>query len=189
MTNEMCASYCGGLKYPLFGTEYGTECFCGTYNRKGSVPAPASDCKMACAGSATQKCGAGNRLSVYAVSNYTAPSIPSTVAGYAYAGCYTESTTGRALASATKVDYSAMTLDTCAAFCKGYSMFGVEYAGECRCGNTLGAGSVVAPGGDAECTTTCPGNYTQLACGAGKRFNLYKQPTVKPRNVARAFAS
>lgn len=85
---------------------------------------------MACGGSSAEKCGGGSRLSTYAISNYIAPSIPQTFAGYAYAGCYTEATSGRALASATKVDYNAMTLDVCAAFCKGYTMWGVEYGGE-----------------------------------------------------------
>jgi hypothetical protein len=47
-----------------------------------------------------------------------------------YAGCYTEATSGRALTGATKTDYSGMTLDVCAAFCRGFSMWGVEYGGE-----------------------------------------------------------
>ncbi len=75
-------------------------------------------------------CGAGNRLNVYALSNYTTPTIPRTIDNYKYAGCYTEPSNGRALPSASNVDYNAMTLNTCAAFCRGYNFFGVEYAGE-----------------------------------------------------------
>lgn len=85
---------------------------------------------MACGGSKSEICGGSSRLSTYAISSYVAPFIPQTFAGYLYGGCYTESTTGRALASATKVDYNLMTLDICASFCKGYTMWGVEYGGE-----------------------------------------------------------
>jgi hypothetical protein len=145
MTLQECASYCIGLNYPMFGVEYSTEvsflyllfiglislqCYCGTYNRKGSVPAPATDCKMACGGSNTEICGGSNRLSTYAIKNYVAPSIPQTFAGYSYAGCYTESTTSRALASSTSTNYNSMTLNICAAFCRDYSMWGIEYGGE-----------------------------------------------------------
>lgn len=70
---------------------------------------------------------------MYAVNNYIAPSIPQIFAGYAYVGCYTETSTGHALSSATKTDYNIMTLGMCAAFCRGYTMWGVEYGGEVRC--------------------------------------------------------
>ncbi len=132
-------------------------------------------------------CGAGSRLSLYAMNNYITPSIPQTVAGYIYAGCYTEATTGRALTGGTKIDYSGMTVDVCAGFCigRGAGLWGIEFGGECRCGNTLAAESVIAPKGDSECSTTCPGNYTQLACGDGKRFNLYKLPHVTTRHARR----
>ena len=85
---------------------------------------------MACGGSTAEICGGSSRLSTYAIKSYVAPSIPQIFAGYTYAGCYTESTTGRALASATTTNYNTMTLNICAAFCKGYSMWGVEYGGE-----------------------------------------------------------
>lgn len=87
---------------------------------------------MSCGGSKTQLCGGGNRLSTYALSNWTAPTIPKTVGFYTYAGCYTEATNKRALGSAKKVDYASMTVEICAEFCKSYSMFGLEYSGEVR---------------------------------------------------------
>lgn len=65
MTVDMCAKYCFDLGYNLLGVEYGGECYCGNELQAGSVTATASDCNMACAGNASQSCGAGNRLNVY----------------------------------------------------------------------------------------------------------------------------
>lgn len=92
---------------------------------------------MTCGGATTEICGGSSRLSTYAIKNYVTPSIPQTFAGYIYVGCYTESTTGRALASATMTNYNTMTLNICATFCKGYSMWGVEYGGEASRFSTL----------------------------------------------------
>jgi hypothetical protein len=39
--------------------------YCGNSFAAGSTAAPASDCSFACAGNSAEKCGAGNRLSVY----------------------------------------------------------------------------------------------------------------------------
>ena len=63
MTNEMCADHCKGYEY--FGTEYGRECYCGNAIDASSVVAPSKECKMLCAGSASEYCGGSSRLSVY----------------------------------------------------------------------------------------------------------------------------
>ncbi|RDW71173.1 hypothetical protein BP6252_07736 [Coleophoma cylindrospora] len=100
----------------------------------------------------------------------TTPAIKPTISGYTYLGCYTEGTNVRALGSAAYYDYSTMTLEECAADCAGYTYWGVEYGGECYCGDSLGAGSVIAPAGD--CSFICPGNTLEY-CGAGNRLELY----------------
>ena len=56
--------------------------------------------------------------------------IKQTVAGYTFQGCYTEATNIRALSSASFFDYTAMTLEACAADCVSFAYFGVEYGGE-----------------------------------------------------------
>ncbi|KAI1810076.1 heme peroxidase [Poronia punctata] len=71
MTLDVCAAFCDGFTY--FGTEYGVECYCGNKFGNGSVAATTGDCNTACAGDATQLCGAGNRLSVYEVTPITPP--------------------------------------------------------------------------------------------------------------------
>ncbi|KAI9047948.1 hypothetical protein LZ554_007750 [Drepanopeziza brunnea f. sp. 'monogermtubi'] len=100
----------------------------------------------------------------------TGPQIRQVVGQYISQGCWTESTTGRALSAKTYANDS-MTLESCAAFCTPYLMFGVEYGRECYCGNTLGAGSVRATN-QADCSFLCPGDKTTF-CGAGVRLQLY----------------
>jgi hypothetical protein len=67
-----------------------------------------------------------------------------------------------------------MTLEMCFGDCAGAGCkyWGVEYGGECYCGNSFGAGSVAALGGNADCSFTCPGNPLEF-CGAGNRLSTY----------------
>src|SRR5690349_11550762 len=81
------------------------------------------------------------------------PQIP----GYDYAGCYTEAAGQRALNGSSYFD-DRMTIEKCASACIGFPHFGLEYGRECYCGNTINAGSVIAPAGD--CSFTCPGDST-----------------------------
>lgn len=54
------------------------------------------------------------------------------IPGYDYAGCYTEATSGRALAG--KTTYSKfMTAQLCATSCSAFDWFGVEYGQEVCC--------------------------------------------------------
>jgi hypothetical protein len=64
MTVENCAAFCQGYTY--FGTEYGDECYCGNAFANPTSETPQSDCGFICAGNATELCGDGNRLSLYA---------------------------------------------------------------------------------------------------------------------------
>ncbi|PHH67654.1 hypothetical protein CDD82_1234 [Ophiocordyceps australis] len=69
MSNEACAASCAGYKY--FGTEYGSECYCGSYIDETSAAAPLGECNMACGGDAYAYCGASNRLELYMNANAT----------------------------------------------------------------------------------------------------------------------
>lgn len=62
MTNDMCAEFCKDFEY--FGTEYGTECYCGKKIRKGSKGVEAGECDMVCGGG-KEFCGGHDRISVY----------------------------------------------------------------------------------------------------------------------------
>lgn len=65
MTLDRCARFCDGFAY--FGAEYGRECYCGNSFAEGSAPVSFTDCSMPCVGNDKQLCGAGDRLSVYAL--------------------------------------------------------------------------------------------------------------------------
>jgi len=183
MTIEKCAAACSQYKYA--GAEYGRECWCGDSFGAGSSLTADSDCSMTCTGSEFEYCGAGDRLSVYIrngtvptststgtspTPTTTIPTIKPTVGNYAYYGCQTEASNIRALSGATSVNYSSMTLEMCAQFCAGFMYFGVEYGGECYCGNSFNAGSVAVA--DRECSFLCPANNLEY-CGAGNRLSSY----------------
>jgi hypothetical protein len=63
MTVETCATFCAGYTY--FGTEYGTECYCGNTFAFPSSVVSEGDCSFLCPGNSNEFCGAGNRLSLY----------------------------------------------------------------------------------------------------------------------------
>ncbi|CZS88993.1 uncharacterized protein RCO7_04645 [Rhynchosporium graminicola] len=108
-----------------------------------------------------------------AVPTATGPAIRQTVGGYNFQGCWTESTTGRALNEKSYTN-DLMTLEKCATFCStapSYSMFGVEYGRECWCGDVLSAGSIKALS-QTDCKFLCPGDPLTY-CGAGQRLQLY----------------
>lgn len=65
MTLNRCAQFCHGFAYS--GAEYGRECYCGNSFAAGSTPVSFTDCSMPCVGNGKQLCGAGDRLSVYAL--------------------------------------------------------------------------------------------------------------------------
>ncbi|KAF2668728.1 heme peroxidase [Microthyrium microscopicum] len=168
-TIEKCSTYCSS--FALFGLEYGAECYCGSTNT-GS-PARSGDCSMPCGGEVEETCGNGNRLSVYKNALYV-PKVNPTIAGYQYAGCFTDPLNPRALAGASTAS-NTMTPETCAAFCgPGPTYFGMEYGRECYCGASLAAASTQAP--ESDCSMSCSGNQTNL-CGSGSRLSLYERPT------------
>ena len=98
-----------------------------------------------------------------------------TIGAFTRLGCYTDSVHARVLNGHGGVhgDSTGQTLDKCAATCTslGYSLFGVEYGGECWCDSVLASTSSKVA--DVECTFICPGNVNQY-CGAGDRLELYK---------------
>lgn len=182
MTLEQCASNCASYAY--FAVEYYSECYCGNRINAGSVTAALSDCSFPCPGNQFEYCGGSDRLEMYHNNSIPVPSstsstsstptptpvIQPTVGKYSYYNCITEATTVRALSGKTTSNYTAMTLETCGTFCKAYKYWGVEYGGECYCGNSFGAGSVNATSTD--CNFVCPGNGTEF-CGASDRLSTY----------------
>lgn len=176
MTNEKCATYCGSYRY--FGTEYGSECYCGSYLADSSKAAPIGDCNMVCSGNQFEYCGAASRLELYMNKNISGgtPEQPAAVNDFVFVGCQTEGNATRALADASTAA-DTMNNTACATFCNGYQYFGTEYGRECYCGNNLANSSTVAPAGD--CKMTCAGSNLEY-CGGSSRLSLYKKKAVTP---------
>ena len=94
LTVESCVGSCYAQGYSVAGMEYSTECYCGNAIYSGGTLASSdSDCNMACGGNANEKCGAGNRLSVYSNGTLTTyqPAVAQTSGlpgSWTYDGCY-----------------------------------------------------------------------------------------------------
>ncbi|KAJ4244397.1 hypothetical protein NW762_014525 [Fusarium torreyae] len=171
---DTCFSFCNKLNYPLFGMEYGRECYCGYAPKTQATLAPDGDCRMPCAGDSTQKCGAGNRISIWNNTLYT-PTVSAADLNSPpkYLGCYTEGKGARALGDAKTTD-KKMSVDNCAAFCssKGYHYLGLENGQDCYCSKKgPSSGSLEVP--ESECSVACKGKKSQK-CGATNRLNVYK---------------
>src|SRR5689334_16242914 len=69
-----------------------------------------------------------------------------------------------------------MTPAACQEACGGYKYAGVEYSGECYCGDSLLNNH--GPKTDG-CTMTCNGDTTQI-CGGANRINIYEFGSVAP---------
>ncbi|PHH80469.1 hypothetical protein CDD80_1479 [Ophiocordyceps camponoti-rufipedis] len=187
LTNAMCIAACAKSNYVFCGTEYLRECWAG--DRIPMQKVDDENCNYNCAGSINQICGGngvndgagGAYISLFADSlrwdgNLTRPPPPGPadnpgVAGFTSIGCYTEGNPGRALPNGVNTD--KRTVAACVNACKAatFSMAGVEYGGECWCGNALGTGSVPAPA--ADCAMTCNDNSTEY-CGGPSRLNVYR---------------
>lgn len=192
MTTQSCGSFCLSKGFNTFGTEYSSECYCSNIMPK--VSANQSECNMICSGDLTNYCGGPNRLSVWTISTSPASSSSSVsttptssatpvsasspaassnpvVSGGTYLGCYTDSTSSRAL-SGYYNSAKTQTLDTCqaAAVSNGYKYFGVEYSGECFAGNTISSSS--GPG-SVDCNMPCYGNSSQI-CGGPNALSMFQ---------------
>ncbi|KAH6711606.1 hypothetical protein BKA61DRAFT_554745 [Leptodontidium sp. MPI-SDFR-AT-0119] len=194
MTDESCIAYCEKAGYIYAGTEYAEECYCGNTLASGSGPAPTADCNVACSGNATEPCGGGNRLNLF-WNGQTGPTTNPGPGLWAFSGCYTEGTTGRALDHGLAVvgGSNNMSVSNCVAACQGagYSLAGVEYSGECYCDNSIVNGATLAPEGVSGCSMLCNGNFSEF-CGGSSRLDVYdfnKTVTLPPWNTTSLVSS
>ncbi|KAL8855001.1 MAG: hypothetical protein Q9221_000197 [Calogaya cf. arnoldii] len=196
-TNDRCQTVCNNGKYVFSGTEYHIECYCGNTPPANVYKSDEIFCNYDCSGDSSQTCGglqvdAGGFISIYydptrftPNNNDTmgttpvsgAPQTVKQVGKYSHIGCYSEATQGRALSGKTPViPAGGTTLESCEASCQGYEYFGVEFANECYCGNTINAGSVRQASDDVNingCSMLCGGNQAEY-CGGPNRIDMYQ---------------
>ncbi|KAK8133479.1 glyoxal oxidase N-terminus-domain-containing protein [Apiospora sp. TS-2023a] len=191
MTNNLCTTACRQAGYTIAGTEYSGECYCGNEYANGGAQI-SQGCNMACNGDSTQICGGSSRLSVWSLigsgSNPTStistkPSEPTSTgspavlpAPWAYKGCYTEGSSGRAFLNQ-QPDSQTLTVESCVEICVGlgYAVSGMEYGAQCFCDNFVRNGAELVP--DSDCSMSCSGNPGQK-CGAGNRLSVYSNDTL-----------
>ncbi|MCJ1459416.1 hypothetical protein MMC28_009794 [Mycoblastus sanguinarius] len=97
---------------------------------------------------------------------------------FLYAGCYTDPSSPRALPfSPAGLDTQNMTVEICVAECKGngYRYAGLEYYGECFCGDSIAGASTT----ESACTYPCTGNKSET-CGGSDILSVYMDPTFPP---------
>ncbi|KAK3673066.1 hypothetical protein LTR78_007177 [Recurvomyces mirabilis] len=192
VTNVKCQSRCAGYRYA--GTEYSGECYCGDY--LNSITSPLSDlaCYMTCTGDDTETCGGPNALSLYwdgqAAPASTPISVNAGVDGWTSQGCYTDQVGSRTLSNgvATPRGASSLTVQLCVDTCgsAGYTLAGVEYSGECYCGNSTSTGAVAED--QSACNMPCYGNGSEY-CGGANAINLYSFAIAPPANTSTSASS
>ena len=133
---------------------------------------------MGCSGDAEEACGGPNRLTLFTTGapEPAGPTVNPGPPGWGYKGCYTDGG-ARTLTTqvATEGGAGALTVAKCTTACKAgnYKYAGVEYSGECFCGNVFSNGGGPAPDGEAQCNMVCNGNQQEY-CGGPNRLNLYE---------------
>ncbi|KAH6648846.1 WSC domain-containing protein [Truncatella angustata] len=188
MTIDYCTATCKTKGYPIAGLEYSRECYCASALSTGTSFTNSDTCastsKMICAGNATQWCGGPSLLTIWKDTSISAtqPTTSPAKGTVVYNGCYSE-VSGRLL---NKDSYANATVsvDQCAAYCQAgnYAYIGVEYGGECYCGNTAPPTSQAAA--DSTCNMPCKGSVAQV-CGGSGRVSVYNNTLYAPtRNVA-----
>lgn len=145
---------------------------------------------MVCKGDTTRFCGAGSRLSLWAItsiastsmsktSTSTSSAVPGpTVSGATYVGCISE-TNPRALNSDSNA-VNTQTLELCAqrAIDKNFRYFGLEYSSECYLGDTINTNSKSLDA--SKCNMACSGNKQQI-CGGPSAISLFNNTAYTPR--------
>ena len=181
MTREVCVNTCITAGYGVAGIEYSTQCFCDNFIRNGGAITKDTDCNMNCGGNTAEKCGDGNRLSLFATGDlviYQPPAQQTTglPGSWQYMGCLSDNVNGVRAIPYQSVFQTTNTPSLCVKLCSdyGYNAAGVEYGQECYCGDladvAAATGSIIVA--DTYCNTPCPGDPT-LLCGSGNRLSYF----------------
>ncbi|KAG8628847.1 hypothetical protein KVT40_002712 [Elsinoe batatas] len=178
--NSRCISTCDSRGYKFAGTAYTSQCWCG--NSLPLIAGSEDDCNYRCTGAQNETCGGNGvfhnqtMLSLFVETakfdgNKISPPLTllQTVGDYKYAGCYAEN--GPKSFNQKGTNTNILTAEYCKDYCKGYNLFGLQYASECYCGTTIDTSAKLV--NDSDCGMTCKGNNSQY-CGSGSRMQVYR---------------
>ncbi|KAI0102622.1 copper radical oxidase [Nemania sp. FL0031] len=175
LTIQSCVATCIAGGYSVAGLEYASQCFCDDFLRNGANLTDDTDCSMACTGDASQRCGAGNILSVFSNETIVVYQPPTALTddlpgSWEYYGCVVDAIDDRVLAWMSENQQNA-TIEACIAGCSqfGYNAGGVEYGYQCFCGDIQN----VTTSSETDCNIACPGDPHHL-CGGGNRLSYYQ---------------
>ncbi|KAI9339790.1 WSC domain-containing protein [Zopfochytrium polystomum] len=168
-TNEVCITTCSAKGFPIAGTEYGGECYCGA-NLAGITQAPDSDCSMSCTSNPDETCGGPARLTVFKNDTIDAfvPKVP-IISCTTYIGCWVDTVNPRTFPvfqNSNATDYD------CVAQCQanGYRFAGTENFSQCFCSGSAPSTTKVD---DAICRDPCEGDRFEI-CGGGALMTVYE---------------
>ncbi|KAF4983339.1 hypothetical protein FZEAL_1231 [Fusarium zealandicum] len=179
MTVEKCVSECKGNGFRYAGLKYWGVCYCGS--SVSGAPIAEEECNLPCSGDETQTCGGTSTINIWQDPTFKTTTIIGgasgtvikNIADYKPIGCYTDtSDKGRALMWGLDYDGSDMTPTKCLNGCadQGFPLAGIEYGGECYCGNVLANDTAKADPSD--CNMNCNGDNT-FKCGGSGRLSVY----------------
>ncbi|KAI9351800.1 hypothetical protein DFJ73DRAFT_624896, partial [Zopfochytrium polystomum] len=165
-----CTAACTRWGYPVAGTEYGGQCWCGSGM---DLLQTSAACSMPCGTNPSQTCGGEWALSAWQADTLRPAYGPinPVLAGFAYVGCYKDSAAARAFRTKARILPVAATEGPlnqhgCAAHClgRGYEVSGTEYGSECWCGDQDVFVSSAQKIAESECGAPCAAAQEEV-CG------------------------
>jgi hypothetical protein len=171
---ESCVAAAQAANHAYAGLQYGGECWAGDAPTFESAPysaLPNTSCQMPCSGNGGEACGGVWANLVFSVAAQDV--APAQQAGASYVGCYSDAPT-RALPAL--LLSSGATVASCVAAARnaGYIYAGLQDAGQCFAGNTLGYSALP----QSSCWSPCSANSSEM-CGGGwanSVFNVIQFP-------------
>jgi len=175
-TVAICLDACQASGYKYGGLEYAGECYCG--DTMTATQLSYQSCDMSCQANSTQLCGGSSAIQIYSNSGITAPSIPqsSKDGSYHYVGCYIDNSNHIIKGTGNNANN---TIEGCVASCasKQHTYAGIEYGGQCYCGDSALSSSLLVP--DSDCSMKCNGDPTEF-CGGSWRLQVYNTSSFAP---------
>ncbi|KAI8810016.1 WSC domain-containing protein [Cladochytrium replicatum] len=170
MNITYCINECSQRGYSFAGVQYQNECWCDhSFHGSPALTAESECSHYPCPGSHNDFCGGDYRMLAY-----KGPAVKTEVPGWTYSGCYADSPAPNRILSYQAADQQSVSNCVSACTGRGFSIAGLQYGGQCFCGNAIRGSPAVVP--VQECMVNpCPNQDDY--CGAGYRMLIYLSGT------------